>query len=123
MTDFKPLEEAERLGTRLIEAIHEARVVTKDLRSAIAEARTVQRELQGQVAEIVDKEISTEVAKGLDEYKESLTKAIEKAEASVQKRFDDLADILLGEDAKTKRQGKASIPELARQKYRRTSGA
>lgn len=117
MTTFNPLEEAERLGTRLLEAIHEARIVTKDLRSAIAEARTVQKELQGRIADIVDKELSEEVMKGLEHFNGSLKDAIEKSEASVQKRFDDLADILLGEDAKTKSQGKASISELARRKY------
>lgn len=123
MAELSPLEEAERLGTRLLEAIHEARTTLRDLKTAVTEARSVQKELQGRVKELVDTELSEEVQRGLEKYVVSITEAIEIAEASVYKRFDTVAAILLGEDAKSQRQGKSPLIDLAIQKRKLTDGA
>ena len=123
MAELSPLEEAERLGTRLLEAIHEARTTLRDLKTTVTEARTVQKELAGQVKNLVDIELSEEVRLGLEKYMDSITGAIETAEAAVYKRFDTVAAILLGEDAKSQRQGKSPLIDLAIQKRKLTDGS
>lgn len=123
MAELSPLEEAERLGTRLLDAIHEARTTLRDLKTTVTEARTVQKELAGQVKNLVDVELSEEVRLGLEKYMDSIAGAIETAEAAVYKRFDTVAAILLGEDAKSQRQGKSPLIDLAIQKRKLTDGS
>lgn len=110
---FDRLAEAEALGTRLIEAIHEARIVTRDLRTATKEGR----EMLAAVRSAVDDRLDAEVKAGLARYAEALSAAIESATAAVDRRFTALTNIMLGEDAKSRREGKPSIEELMRERY------
>lgn len=113
MTDpIDRLAEAEALGTRLIGAIHEARIVTRDLRTATREAR----DMLASVRAAVDDRLNAEVAAGLERYAASLSAAIEKATAAVDRRFEMLTDIMLGEDAKSRRLGLPSIAELLQER-------
>jgi CHAD domain-containing protein len=108
VTAFDRLAEAEALGSRLIEAIHDARIATRDLRAATKEARDV----LASVRSAVDDRLDAEVAAGLERYSQAISEAIESATAAVDRRFATLADIMLGEDAKSRRQGRPSLREL-----------
>lgn len=97
---------------RLKEATREAHEVIKDLKRAVADARETHRLLHACVQDALNAGIGEQVQQGLDEYKDSLNKAIDDATQAVYTRFDQIADILLGEDKQSKRAGKPSIPEL-----------
>lgn len=108
------LAEAEALGTRLIEAIHEARIVTRDLRAATKEAK----DMLASVRSAVNDRIDSEVTAGLERYAEALGDAIAKATLAVDRRFQTLTDIMLGEDAKSRRLGEPTLRELLEKRAR-----
>jgi multidrug efflux pump subunit AcrB len=76
---------------------------TREMHEAIKDARQVKREMLDVVealAPTIDRRIEDEVAAGLARYQESLNDAITKATAATYRRFDTLADIILGERGK-----------------------
>lgn len=107
------LAEAEAIGTRIRAAVQEGHALLRDLRGATREARDVLATLDQRIHDGVDTQISAEVSEGLEAYKGGLAAAIEKGEAKVLARFDELAAILMGDDPKSRRQGKPSLIELA----------
>jgi hypothetical protein len=56
--------------------------------------------------------VQAEVKTGLDEFGKALEKAIETSTDAVYRRFDTLERLLLGEDDKSVRAGRPSIPEM-----------
>lgn len=94
------MEEAEELKG----LISEAHAAIKDIR---AEQRGLfilrgllqddLRKVRSELSSIAEEQIGEQVKTGLDEYKASLDSAIEAATEAVYKRFDGLADILMGE--------------------------
>lgn len=101
---------------RLKEATREAHEALKDLNVMIQMAKATAKELNACVEEALNDGIGKQVQEGLDEYKESLAAAIDGATEAVYKRFDQIADILTGEDKQSKRAGKPSIPDLVRRR-------
>lgn len=101
---------------RLKEATREAHEALKDLNVMIQMAKATVKELNACVEEALNDGIGKQVQEGLDEYKESLAAAIDGATEAVYKRFDQIADILTGEDKQSKRAGKPSIPDLVRRR-------
>lgn len=97
----------------LKEATREANEVLKDLRRAIKEGR----KLVDDAAEAaISERMKPVVKEGLDEFGQALEKAIKVATDGVFARFDQIADMLLGEDKASKRKGLPSVPELIEQK-------
>jgi hypothetical protein len=113
MTDDTLFQSIEALA-ELRELVREAHGVTKDLRQAIREAKQVQSTLP----EAAAARIETAVEKGLSEYSAVLADSIEKATQAVFRRFDTIAAVCLGEDAKSVREGKLTLKELLEKRNR-----
>jgi hypothetical protein len=103
----------DELPAQLIELrglLTEGHGLVQDLTRLLREAREVRRNLP----EAVNERIGAAVDTGLTEYKDTLGKAIEDATDAVYRRFDTLAAICMGEDPKSVRDGKTSVPDLLR---------
>lgn len=98
-------EQLEQVRDQLRTEIREARETLSDLRREIKDARTL-------VPLLTDELFQAEVRKRVDELARVTEKAMEESVARVVKRFDELADILTGQDRKTRRAGKPSVPAL-----------
>ncbi len=85
--------------------VQEAHGVLKDLRAAIKEGREVAPAVVGQ-------HLDDAVKAGLEDYADTIGKAMDAAVAHVNGEFDKLADLLLGRDAESRREGRADIPAL-----------
>jgi LPS O-antigen subunit length determinant protein (WzzB/FepE family) len=96
----------------LREATRQAHEALKDLRLAVKEAVKLKDSIEQAAQVAMDERIAPAVEKGLEEFRESLKKAIDTGTEAVFHRFDTVADTLLGEDRATRRQGKPSIPEM-----------
>lgn len=106
-----PTEEAEELRAATREA-HEA---MKDMRGLIREMATVEERLRETAATVFAERIEEQVAAGLAQYSESISTAIDNATEAVDRRFDTIASIMLGEDPATVRKGLPSIKDYAEQ--------
>lgn len=104
------LEELPAQMLQLRELLTEGHGLVKDLDRLLREARELRRSLPDAVNERIEKAVD----KGLTEYKDTLGKAIEDATSAVYDRFDTITMLLLGEDPKSVREGKATIPDLIR---------
>ncbi|MFJ2514676.1 hypothetical protein ACIPEL_15280 [Streptomyces griseoviridis] len=102
-------DDLRREREQLLAEIREAHGVLKDLRQTTKDAR---HEIRRLMTDQISAELRKHVATGLDTYKSTLDTAIESATAAVMKRFDDIADVLMGEDKTSRRRGEASIPDL-----------
>lgn len=96
----------------LREATREAHEALKDLRLATRVARDVIAEVKAVAGEQVDERIREALAKGLEELSTSVKAACDESTDRVFARFDTITATLLGEDKRTRRQGKPSIAEM-----------
>jgi NTP pyrophosphatase (non-canonical NTP hydrolase) len=87
-------EPLERLKT----ATREANEAAQNLRQAKKDVEATWKQIQQEIEDVIAQHVSS----GLKGYNEAVQEAIKKAEKTVYKRFDDLCDILLGEDARVK---------------------
>lgn len=124
------------LRINVTEALKKITSAEEDLRALIREAheaikglKQAKRDIEAtwkQVEDDVTKIIAQHVADGLKGYDTAMQSAIKTSEAAMNKRFDDLTDILLGEDARAKglpmREFAERIAENHRQKARRVLG-
>ena len=93
----------------LIRQAHEA---TSDLRAVLREAKVMRDGLPAAAEQAVTEKFSAEVQSGLASFQGALDKAIEDGTQAVFRRFDQIERLLLGEDDKSVRAGKASIPQM-----------
>lgn len=111
-------EQLEQVRDQLRAEIREARETLKDLRREIKDARTL-------IPLLTDELFEAEVKKHVAQLGRVTENAMEKSVARVMKKFDDLFDLLTGQDRQSRRAGKASVPELldirARQAVARTA--
>lgn len=87
------------------EDIAALRAATREAHEAVQALKQAKRDLESTFERLkdgIDSRISEEVKAGLERYYDALNPAIDKATAAVYKRFDTIADILLGEDAKAR---------------------
>lgn len=96
----------------LRELIRQAHEATSDLRAAIREAKTMRDSLPAAAQKAVTEQFSAEVESGLRSFREALDKAIDTGTQAVFRRFDRIEKLLLGEDDKSVRAGKRSIPQM-----------
>lgn len=90
----------------------EAHEAIKDLRAVIREANQAKEELLLRLTATWEHGVDAVVKQGLESYQATLAKAIEDAQKRVNDRFDRLADLMLGEDPRTRRKGEPSLEEL-----------
>jgi len=93
----------------LIRQAHEA---TADLRVVLKEARAMRDSLPAAAEKAVSETFSAEVESGMVSFGKALEKAIADASQAVFRRFDTIEKLLLGEDDRSVRAGKPSIPEM-----------
>lgn len=82
----------------LREAITEGRELLQDMKYQKRRFKNFLDEVRKETSESVRERIDAQVKIGLDEYKATLEKATVDATKAVFKRFDTLADILMGTD-------------------------
>ena len=97
----------------LKEATREAHEALQDLRAVVKEAKAIKGTLRDEAIEALANGVRDIVAAGLGSYAKMITGAIDDAVDRVNKRFDTLADVLMGEDKRTRRRGEPSLLELA----------
>ena len=97
---------------KLRDLIRQAHEATRDLRAAVREAGAMRDSLPAAAEQAVTEKFSAEVESGLASFGEALDKAIEDGTQAVFRRFDKIEKMLLGEDDKSIRAGKPSIPQL-----------
>lgn len=110
------MADMEDLINRAGEAIVELRRLLSEGNSMIKEMRKVEKSIDVKMAsfpQIIDAKINADIEEGLKNYNEALQRAIADAEKVVNQRFDRLATILLGEDAKSRRLGQKSLEQYA----------
>lgn len=102
------------------EKIQELRDATRSANETLAELKLLNKELRklmGQLdarfAKAFDEEISEIVQTTLAEYKTSIERSTEEATQAVFRRFDTIAEILLGKSKKQRRAGEVDIEKLA----------
>lgn len=83
-------------------AITEGRELLQDMKYQRRRFKNFLDEVRKETAESVRNRIDTEVKAGLDEYKATLERATTDATKAVFRRFDTLADIMMGTDDPTK---------------------
>jgi hypothetical protein len=102
--DIAALKEATREAH---EAIRDARQVKKELEDAL-------REIPKRISDLVADLITTSTETQLAGYNDIIQQAIEAATDAVTHRFQTIADILLGEDKKTRKRGTPSLVDYAK---------
>jgi hypothetical protein len=110
--DMSDLDELPRQLLELRDLIRQAHEATTDLRAVLKEARAMRDSLPAAAEKAVSEKFSAEVASGLVSFHDALGKAIDDATQSVYRRFDTIEKLLLGEDDKSVRAGKPSIPQM-----------
>lgn len=95
----------EQILSELKETIREAHGLIKDIRREQKQSQELRDQVVDALAkaiasgkEAVASHINEQVKVGLEEYKASIDTAIDKATQAVFKRFDTLADIMMGEE-------------------------
>ena len=106
------LDELPRQLTELRDLIRQAHEATSDLRAVLKEARAMQDTLPAAAEKAVTEKFSAEVQSGLVSFESAMDKAIEDGTQAVFRRFDRIEKLLLGEDDKSVRAGKMSIPDM-----------
>jgi len=106
------LDELPRQLTELRDLIKRAHEATSDLRTAMREAKAMRDSLPAAAEKAVTEKFQAEVESGLASFGTALDKAIEDGTQAVFRRFDGIEKLLLGEDDKSVRAGKPSIPQM-----------
>lgn len=109
MSRKTPADEAEELRAATREA-HEA---MQGLRDVMRELRTLKGEVEEAAGRVFAERMEEQVAAGLEHYHSRISQAIEDTTEAVDRRFQTIADILLGEEKSQKRKGMETIAELA----------
>ncbi len=106
------LEDLPRQLVELRDLIRQAHEAVSDLRAVLREARAVRDSLPAAAEKAVSERFGAEVESGLESFRKALDKAIDSGTQAVFRRFDRIEHLLLGEDPKSVRAGKASIPQM-----------
>lgn len=100
-------------------ATREAHEAIKDLRAEIRKAKIAQEALLDRLTEAWTDGVDLVIKEGLESYRETIEQAIASAQQAVYARFDQVADVLLGEDRATVRKGDESLVDTAKRIRRR----
>jgi DNA anti-recombination protein RmuC len=100
---------AKQCVRELHEAIQEARDVQKELRVTVEELHAVVKDYGADLQGV----LSEEAQKNLEVFQTQVKEHTEQASKAVMHRFDEIANILLGEGKKARRRGDTSLVDLA----------
>lgn len=92
------MNKEEEVLAALKETITEGRQLLQDMKAERREFEKVLTDVRRDTRARVENLIEEQVKVGLGEYREAMDRAIDKATKAVNKRFDTLADILMGTD-------------------------
>lgn len=98
----------------LRELIREAHAAAKDLRTASKEAQQMSANIRRNAEAHIHRTIKTALDDGLAQYKLALSEAVRTSTKRINRRFDSLLDVMLGEDKNSRMQGLPSLVDLAR---------
>jgi Lon protease-like protein len=112
------IADAERAGAELKEAVRQAHEAIRDLKSLMKEWKALQAEIPKEARKEFDALVNTVVVQGLADYRESLQAAIKRADAAVERRFDKLTSIMLGEDQRSGKTIEEYAWEIRKRKVR-----
>lgn len=99
-------------------ATREANEAIKGLREAERDLKKVVATIEGMASKTVGALVEEAAKAQIARLAAATDKAIDDTSEAIDKRFQQVADILLGEDKKSRRSGRPSIPELAEQRKR-----
>jgi len=91
----------------------EAHETIQDLKSVVREARQVVIEIQKAAAVSVDERLQPILIAQINAIQEATLVAIAESEGRIEGRFDQMAAVMLGEDRKSVREGRLSLPQMA----------
>lgn len=109
------MSDLDELPARLVELrdlIRQAHEAVSDLRAVLREARALRDSLPAAAEKAVSEQLGAEVKEGLESFQKALDQAIDTGTDAVFKRFDRIEHLLLGEDPKSVRAGRPSIPQM-----------
>lgn len=92
------MSKEEEVLAALKETITEGHKLLKDMRAERRTFEKVLNDVRKDTRARIERLIETEVKAGLSEYREAMDRAIANATKAVNKRFDTLADIMMGTD-------------------------
>jgi hypothetical protein len=95
------------------EATREAREAAKDLRAEMKAAREARREFFA--APELEERLGKLTGEALAEYAGNMKQQIDEATQAVWNRFDTITMIAMGENPKSVREGKKTVPDLIRE--------
>lgn len=88
----------QKVTTELKEAITEGRQLLQDMKAERKEYEKLFEKVRAETRSTIEEYIAVQVKTGLASYSASMRKATDDATKAVFKRFDTLADILMGTD-------------------------
>lgn len=95
------MTEDEKRAAQIIElkaAITEGNQLLKDMKAERKEYEKLWDKVRAETRSTAEEYIAVQVKTGLGEYRAAMNRAIDTATKNVMKRFDTLADILMGTD-------------------------
>jgi DNA anti-recombination protein RmuC len=98
----------------LKQATREAHMAIKDLSKLMKEFNKLRDDLRAELQKSVDEQIKPVIESSLQEWSDQTVTFIDQAEDRINKRFDTLADILLGETREEKRKDSDRADRKAR---------
>lgn len=104
-------------------AIREAHTLLKDLRAATKDAKDAIVQVRAVARSVFEEEMAAQVDAGLKSYAEGIGKSIDEATEAVFHRFDTIANTLLGEGKRARKQGQTALRDLIEEKIAREGSA
>lgn len=108
------LNKYEQSKQELRELVRDAHGAIKDMRKLLKEFEDFRKEAEKELNKQVDEQVGPIVEENLNYLTGQFKKFCEQSEERIYARFDQLGDILLGEDKQSKRKGERSLPEIAK---------
>jgi hypothetical protein len=96
----------------LREVVREAHAAIKDLSRLLRESKEERGFIDVYMGEQFTDRVDEIITEGLTRYQGQLEAAIEEGERAVLDRFEAMGNVLLGEDWRTRVEGKKSLPDL-----------
>lgn len=108
------LNKYEQSKQELRELVRDAHGAIKDMRKLLKELDEQRKETEKALETKVDERVGPLLEENLNHLAGQFKKFCDQSEERIYARFDQLGDILLGEDKQSKRKGERSLPEIAK---------
>lgn len=111
------IEQLAKTREGLAELVQEAHMLKRELKDSIEVMRSIKKGIEADITEFkntLNERMDDKCTELFDEYDELFNKQIELTTAAIDRRFQTIVDIMLGEDKKARKQGKKTMEELVR---------